>query len=40
MTDRARIEVPRPLVLLGEEFGEAGFFGRLWLGLKQLVGLA
>ena len=28
-----------PLVA-GEEVGEAGFFGRLWLGLKQLVGLA
>lgn len=28
-----------PLVA-GEEVEEAGFFGRLWLGLKQLVGMA
>jgi D-alanyl-D-alanine carboxypeptidase (penicillin-binding protein 5/6) len=28
-----------PLVA-GEEVGEAGFFGRLWLGLRQLVGMA
>ena len=27
-----------PLVA-GEEVGRAGFFGRIWLGLKQLVGL-
>ena len=28
-----------PLVA-GEEVGSAGFFGRIWLGLKQLVGMA
>ena len=28
-----------PLVA-GEEVGRAGFFGRIWLGLKQLVGMA
>jgi D-alanyl-D-alanine carboxypeptidase (penicillin-binding protein 5/6) len=28
-----------PLVS-GEEIGEAGFFGRMWLGLKQLLGMA
>ncbi|HEX4761994.1 MAG TPA: D-alanyl-D-alanine carboxypeptidase family protein [Sphingomicrobium sp.] len=28
-----------PLVA-GEEVGEAGFFGRIWLGLKQLLGMA
>jgi D-alanyl-D-alanine carboxypeptidase (penicillin-binding protein 5/6) len=28
-----------PLVA-GEEIGEAGFFGRMWLGLKQLLGMA
>ncbi|HVM38125.1 MAG TPA: D-alanyl-D-alanine carboxypeptidase family protein [Sphingomicrobium sp.] len=28
-----------PLVA-GEQIGEAGFFGRIWLGLKQLVGMA
>ena len=28
-----------PLVA-GEEIGEAGFFGRIWLGLKQLLGMA
>ena len=28
-----------PLVA-GEEVGQAGFFGRIWLGLKQLVGMA
>jgi D-alanyl-D-alanine carboxypeptidase (penicillin-binding protein 5/6) len=28
-----------PLVA-GEEVGRAGFFGRVWLGLKQLVGMA
>ena len=28
-----------PLVA-GEDIGRAGFFGRIWLGLKQLVGLA
>jgi D-alanyl-D-alanine carboxypeptidase (penicillin-binding protein 5/6) len=28
-----------PLVA-GEEIGEAGFFGRIWLGFKQLVGMA
>jgi D-alanyl-D-alanine carboxypeptidase (penicillin-binding protein 5/6) len=28
-----------PLVA-GEAVGEAGFFGRAWLGLKQLLGLA
>jgi len=27
-----------PLVA-GEDVGRAGFFGRIWLGLKQLVGL-
>ena len=28
-----------PLVA-GEDVGEAGFFGRIWLGLKQLFGMA
>jgi D-alanyl-D-alanine carboxypeptidase (penicillin-binding protein 5/6) len=28
-----------PLVA-GEEIGEAGFFGRMWLGFKQLFGMA
>ncbi len=28
-----------PLVA-GEEIGRAGFFGRIWLGFKQLVGMA
>ena len=28
-----------PLVA-GEAIGEAGFFGRIWLGFKQLVGMA
>jgi D-alanyl-D-alanine carboxypeptidase (penicillin-binding protein 5/6) len=28
-----------PLVA-GEEVGRAGFFGRIWLGLKQLFGMA
>jgi serine-type D-Ala-D-Ala carboxypeptidase (penicillin-binding protein 5/6) len=28
-----------PLVS-GEEIGEAGFFGRMWLGFKQLLGMA
>lgn len=28
-----------PLVA-GEDIGRAGFFGRMWLGLKQLIGLA
>ena len=28
-----------PLVA-GEDVGSAGFFGRIWLGLKQLVGMA
>jgi len=28
-----------PLVA-GEDVGKAGFFGRIWLGLKQLVGMA
>jgi D-alanyl-D-alanine carboxypeptidase (penicillin-binding protein 5/6) len=28
-----------PLVA-GEDVGRAGFFGRIWLGLKQLIGLA
>jgi hypothetical protein len=28
-----------PLVA-GEAVEEAGFFGRLWLGLKQLIGMA
>jgi D-alanyl-D-alanine carboxypeptidase (penicillin-binding protein 5/6) len=28
-----------PLVA-GEDVGRAGFFGRIWLGFKQLVGLA
>jgi D-alanyl-D-alanine carboxypeptidase (penicillin-binding protein 5/6) len=28
-----------PLVA-GEEVGRAGFFGRIWLGFKQLIGMA
>ncbi len=28
-----------PLVA-GEEVGKAGFFGRIWIGLKQLIGMA
>jgi len=24
----------------GEDVGQAGFFGRVWLGLKQLLGMA
>jgi D-alanyl-D-alanine carboxypeptidase (penicillin-binding protein 5/6) len=28
-----------PLVA-GEEVGKAGFFGRIWLGFKQLIGMA
>ena len=28
-----------PLVA-GEEVGKAGFFGRIWLGFKQLLGMA
>jgi D-alanyl-D-alanine carboxypeptidase (penicillin-binding protein 5/6) len=28
-----------PLVA-GEDVAKAGFFGRIWLGLKQLVGMA
>ena len=28
-----------PLVA-GEAVGEAGFFGRVWIGLKQLFGMA
>ena len=28
-----------PLVA-GEEVDRAGFFGRIWLGFKQLVGMA
>jgi len=28
-----------PLVA-GEEVGQAGFFGRVWIGLKQLFGMA
>ncbi|HEX6604886.1 MAG TPA: D-alanyl-D-alanine carboxypeptidase, partial [Sphingomicrobium sp.] len=28
-----------PLVA-GEDVGKAGFFGRIWLGFKQLVGMA
>ena len=28
-----------PLVA-GEDVGEAGFFGRMWLGLKSLIGMA
>ncbi len=28
-----------PLVA-GEDVGQAGFFGRIWLGLKQLFGMA
>jgi D-alanyl-D-alanine carboxypeptidase (penicillin-binding protein 5/6) len=28
-----------PLVA-GEDVGQAGFFGRVWLGLKQLLGMA
>lgn len=32
--------VQRMPLVAGAEVGEAGFFGRLWLGLKQLVGMA
>ncbi len=28
-----------PLVA-GEDVGKAGFFGRMWLGLKSLIGMA
>jgi D-alanyl-D-alanine carboxypeptidase (penicillin-binding protein 5/6) len=28
-----------PLVA-GEDVGKAGFFGRIWLGLKSLIGMA
>jgi D-alanyl-D-alanine carboxypeptidase (penicillin-binding protein 5/6) len=28
-----------PLVA-GEDVGQAGFFGRIWLGFKQLFGMA
>jgi D-alanyl-D-alanine carboxypeptidase (penicillin-binding protein 5/6) len=28
-----------PLVA-GEDVGQAGFFGRIWIGLKQLLGMA
>ena len=28
-----------PLVA-GEDVGRAGFFGRIWLGFKQLIGMA
>jgi D-alanyl-D-alanine carboxypeptidase (penicillin-binding protein 5/6) len=28
-----------PLVA-GEDVGKAGFFGRMWLGFKSLIGLA
>lgn len=27
-------------LIAGEDVGRAGFFGRIWLGLKQLIGLA
>ena len=27
-------------LIAGEDVGKAGFFGRIWLGLKQLVGMA
>jgi D-alanyl-D-alanine carboxypeptidase (penicillin-binding protein 5/6) len=27
-------------LVAGEDVGRAGFFGRIWLGLKHLVGLA
>jgi serine-type D-Ala-D-Ala carboxypeptidase (penicillin-binding protein 5/6) len=35
-------ETPPQIVPLvaGEDVGRAGFFGRMWLGLKQLIGLA
>jgi D-alanyl-D-alanine carboxypeptidase (penicillin-binding protein 5/6) len=35
-------ETPPQIVPLvaGEDVGRAGFFGRIWLGLKQLVGMA
>jgi D-alanyl-D-alanine carboxypeptidase (penicillin-binding protein 5/6) len=32
--------VQRMPLVAGEKVEEAGFFGRFWLGLKQLVGLA
>ena len=32
--------VQRMPLVAGEAVGEAGFFGRFWLGLKQLVGMA
>jgi D-alanyl-D-alanine carboxypeptidase (penicillin-binding protein 5/6) len=32
--------VQRMPLVAAEAIGEAGFFGRLWLGLKQLVGRA
>ena len=32
--------VQRMPLVAAEAIGEAGFFGRLWLGLKQLVGAA
>jgi len=32
--------VQRMPLVAGEAVGEASFFGRLWLGLKQLVGMA
>ena len=27
-------------LIAGEDVGHAGFFGRVWLGLKQLIGMA
>ncbi|HEY4071295.1 MAG TPA: D-alanyl-D-alanine carboxypeptidase, partial [Sphingomicrobium sp.] len=27
-------------LIAGEDVGSAGFFGRIWLGLKQLIGMA
>ena len=32
--------VQRTPLVAAEEVEEAGFFGRFWIGLKQLVGLA
>ncbi|RST31091.1 D-alanyl-D-alanine carboxypeptidase [Sphingomonas ginkgonis] len=36
-TDTSTASVP---LVAGDEVGRAGFFGRLWLGFKQLVGMA
>jgi len=35
-------DTPPQVVALvaGEDVGRAGFFGRIWLGLKQLIGMA